>query len=109
VVGFTVEARAALLAESWPGNARELAERVDQALRLTRSGAISAEALSIAAPPEQIPSFKDAKRAFERRYVTGLLRRCDGNISRAARLAKKDRKDFYDVIRRTGVDPTEFR
>ena len=43
------------------------------------------------------------------RYVVGLLRRCGGNISRAARLAKKDRKDFYDVIRRTGVDPTEFR
>jgi len=108
-VGFTGEARAALLAESWPGNARELAERIDQALRLSRSGAISAEALSIAAPPDQILSFKDAKRAFERRYVTGLLCRCDGNISRAARLAKKDRKDFYDVIRRTGVDPTEFR
>ena len=35
-VGFTGEARAALLAESWPGNARELAERVDQALRLSR-------------------------------------------------------------------------
>ena len=80
-----------------------------QALRLVGSGAVSAEALLIAAPPDQIPSFKDAKRAFERRYVIGLLRRCDGNISRAARLAKKDRKDFYDVIRRTGVDPTEFR
>jgi two-component system response regulator GlrR len=108
-VGFTSEARSALLAESWPGNARELAERIEQALRLSGSGAISAEALSIAAPPEEIPSFKDAKRAFERRYVMGLLRRCDGNISRAARLARKDRKDFYDVIRRTGVDPTEFR
>ncbi|HKA14529.1 MAG TPA: sigma 54-interacting transcriptional regulator [Myxococcota bacterium] len=108
-VGFTGEARTALLTDPWPGNARELAERVGQALRLCRSGAITAEALLIAAPPDQIPSFKDAKRAFERRYVTGLLRRCDGNISRAARLAKKDRKDFYDVIRRTGVDPTEFR
>ena len=37
--------------------------------------------------------------------MVGLLRRCGGNISRAARLAKKDRKDFYDVIRRTGIDP----
>jgi two-component system, NtrC family, response regulator GlrR len=108
-VGFTGEARVALLTEPWPGNARELAERIAQALRLSGSGAISAEALLLAAPPDQIPSFKDAKRAFERRYVIGLLRRCDGNISRAARLAKKDRKDFYDVIRRTGVDPTEFR
>jgi two-component system, NtrC family, response regulator GlrR len=108
-VGFTAEARAALVAEPWPGNARELSERIATALRLAGNGAISAEALLIAAPPEQIPSFKDAKRAFERRYVIGLLRRCQGNISRAARLAKKDRKDFYDVIRRTGVDPTEFR
>jgi two-component system response regulator GlrR len=108
-VGFTAEARAALVAEPWPGNARELSERIATALRLAGNGAISAEALLIAAPPEQIPSFKDAKRAFERRYVIGLLRRCEGNISRAARLAKKDRKDFYDVIRRTGVDPTEFR
>ena len=58
---------------------------------------------------DDILSFKEAKRAFETRYVEGLLRRCSGNISRAARLAKKDRKDFYDVIRRTGVEPSHFR
>jgi two-component system response regulator GlrR len=108
-IGFTGEARIALCAEPWPGNVRELSQRIVQAVRLSGSGAISAEALMISTSPEEIPSFKDAKRAFERRYVTGLLRRCDGNISRAARMAKKDRKDFYDVIRRTGVDPTEFR
>ena len=108
-VGFTAEARNALLTEAWPGNVRELAERVRQALRLTGNGAISAEALMLSAELETIPSFKEAKRAFERRYVSGLLRRCEGNISHAARLAKKDRKDFYDVIRRTGVDPGDFR
>jgi two-component system response regulator GlrR len=109
-VGFTGEARSALLAEPWPGNVRELGERIRQAVRLSRGGAISAEALLLAAADiEQVPSFKEAKRAFETRYVIGLLRRCGGNISRAARLAKKDRKDFYDVIRRTGIDPTEFR
>lgn len=108
-VGFTAEARNALLAEPWPGNVRELAERVRQALRLAGNGAISAEALLLSADAEEVPSFKEAKRAFETRYVVGLLRRCGGNISRAARLAKKDRKDFYDVIRRTGVDPSEFR
>ena len=108
-VGFTPEARSALLTEPWPGNVRELAERVRQAIRLAGSGAITAEALLLAADGEEIPSFKEAKRAFETRYVVGLLRRCSGNISRAARLAKKDRKDFYDVIRRTGIDPSEFR
>jgi len=108
-VGFTSDARDALLNEPWPGNVRELAERIREAVRLTGDGAISAEALLLAGELEEVPSFKEAKRAFETRYVVGLLRRCGGNISRAARLAKKDRKDFYDVIRRTGIDPTDFR
>jgi two-component system response regulator GlrR len=108
-VGFTSDARDALLTEPWPGNVRELAERIRQAVQLSGDGSISAEALLLAGELEDVPSFKEAKRAFETRYVVGLLRRCGGNISRAARLAKKDRKDFYDVIRRTGVDPTDFR
>jgi two-component system response regulator GlrR len=108
-VGFTSDARDALLSEPWPGNIRELAERVRQAVQLAGDGSISAEALLLTGELENVPSFKEAKRAFETRYVVGLLRRCSGNISRAARLAKKDRKDFYDVIRRTGIDPTDFR
>lgn len=108
-VGFTQDARRWLLDEPWDGNVRELSERIRQAVRLAGDGAISAEALMLGAEGDDVPSFKEAKRAFETRYVEGLLRRCNGNISRAARLAKKDRKDFYDVIRRTGVDPTEFR
>jgi two-component system response regulator GlrR len=108
-VGFTAEARAALLAEAWPGNVAELRERVRQAVRLAGGGAIPAEALMLAAPSENVPSFREAKRAFEARYVETVLRLCDGNISQAARLARKDRKDFYDVIRRTGIDPGQFR
>jgi two-component system response regulator GlrR len=108
-VGFTSDARNALVEEDWPGNVRELGERIRQAIKLAGSGSISAEALLLAAEGDEVPSFKEAKRAFETRYVMGLLRRCGGNISRAARLAKKDRKDFYDVIRRTGVKPSEFR
>jgi two-component system response regulator GlrR len=108
-VGFTADARRLIVEEPWQGNVRELRDRVHAAIRLAGQGAISAEALMLATPGEDVPSFKEAKRAFETRYVEGLLRRCTGNISRAARLAKKDRKDFYDVIRRTGVDPSEFR
>lgn len=108
-VGFAPDARRWLVEDAWPGNVRELRERVRQAVRLSGSGAVSAEALMLSAEGEEVPSFKEAKRAFETRYVEGLLRRCSGNISRAARLARKDRKDFYDVIRRTGVDPARFR
>jgi two-component system response regulator GlrR len=108
-VGFTADARASLQAEPWRGDVRELRERVRYAVRLAGHGAISAETLSLAGHADQIPSFAEAKRAFETRYVAGLLERCGGNISRAARLARKDRKDFYAMIRRTGVDPSRFR
>ena len=108
-IGFTSDARRWLVDEPWPGNVRELSERIRQAVRLAGGGAISAEAIMLATEGDDVPSIKEAKRAFETRYVEGLLRRCNGNISRAARLAKKDRKDFYDVIRRTGVDPAQFR
>ena len=108
-IGFNGEARRLLLEEAWPGNVRELRERIRQSIRLSGQGAISAEALMLATDLDAVPSFKDAKRAFETRYVEILLRRCGGNISRAARMAKKDRKDFYDVIRRTGIDPGLFR
>ena len=108
-IGFSADARRWLIEETWSGNVRELRERIRQAVRLAGQGAISAEALMLSTEGDEVPSFKDAKRAFETRYVEGLLRRCSGNISRAARMAKKDRKDFYDVIRRTGVDPGHFR
>ena len=109
IIGFSADARRWLIEEPWTGNVRELRERIRQAIRLAGQGAISAEALMLSTEGEEVPSFKDAKRAFETRYVEGLLRRCSGNISRAARMAKKDRKDFYDVIRRTGVNPAQFR
>ena len=105
--GFSTDARTLLETEAWSGDTRELRGRIREALRLCREAPISAEALMLAR--EEVPSFKEAKRAFETRYVVGLLERCGGNISRAARLARKDRKDFYDVIRRTGVDPQAFR
>ena len=38
-----------------------------------------------------------------------MLRICQGNISQAARLARKDRKDFYDVMKKYGIQPEIFR
>lgn len=108
-IGFSRDARRLLVEEVWAGEVRELRERVRHAVHLAGDGVVSAEALMLASDDEDVVPFKEAKRAFETRYVESLLRRCKGNISRAARLARKDRKDFYDVIRRTGVEPGEFR
>ncbi len=109
LLGFSDEARRVLCEADWPGNVAELRECIRQAALLTRRGIVSAETICVAGTPKNIPSFKEAKRAFELRYVQSLLTRCNGNISRAARFAQKDRKDFYDVIRRTGIDLRAFR
>ncbi len=110
VTGFTREALERLREHNWPGNERELREQIRSALRLARGEEVGAEDLLLGGEStDEILSFRDAKRAFEREYVTRILRLCKGNISRAARIAKKDRKDFYDVMRRNSIKPQDFR
>ena len=58
---------------------------------------------------DSIPKYKVAKKHFERRYTADCLARAKGNVSQAARLAGKDRKDFYKLMERTGLNPEDFR
>ena len=110
VRGFSRDAIERLREHSWPGDERELREQVRAAVGLARGEELGPQDLLLSwESSAQVPSFRDAKRAFEREYVTRVLRLCGGNISRAARIARKDRKDFYDVMRRNGINPTDFR
>ncbi len=111
VKGFAPDALQRMRDYPWPGNVRELENKVRQAVLMARGELVSADDLFLpqAAGPELVPSFKDAKRQFEKQYISQVLRASRGNISRAARLAQKDRKDFYDVMRRNGIDPRSFR
>jgi two-component system response regulator GlrR len=61
------------------------------------------------AEPASLPPFKQAKSAFEISYVTQAMRLARGNVARAARLAGKERKDFYDLMRRHRLHPDDFR
>ncbi len=53
--------------------------------------------------------WQEAKRRFRRAYCIECLVLTNGNVSAAARMAGKDRKDFYDMVRATGVDVNEYR
>lgn len=58
---------------------------------------------------EGILPFREAKREFERKYLANVLWLSEGNVSRAARIAHKDRKDFYQTMRRNKINPADFK
>lgn len=53
--------------------------------------------------------FRDAKAAFEKQYTEAILTECRGDMTLSAELAGKERKDFYHLVKRVGLDPEDFR
>lgn len=95
---------------AWPGNLRELAGVVERALPATSPGQWGfPPILHPGAGRECLPSFHAAKREFEESYVNRLLLVTGGNVTRAAEIAGKARKDFYALMSRNRVDPARFR
>jgi two-component system response regulator GlrR len=60
-------------------------------------------------PMDDMASFDEARRAFELEYLTQLLRVTSGNVTQAARLAKRNRSDFYSLLGRHQLDPASFK
>jgi len=98
------------LSYPWPGNLQELAGLVQRSLpRPGCAGWQFPPLLDPAVTEASVPPFHTAKRDFELSYVQRLLLLTEGNVSRAAELAGKARKDFYALMARTQVDPALFR
>jgi two-component system response regulator GlrR len=60
-------------------------------------------------PVEELASFDEARRAFEREYLSQLMRLANGNVAQAARLAKRNRTDFYALLARHQLEPSAFK
>lgn len=111
---FSGDALQSLLLHQWPGNVRELENIVEAAVALCDSPLIRASDLLFAGQQSSPPvSFREAKaqtiNEFEREYVVRLLCACGGNVSAAARAAGKNRRAFWELIRKHGVDVPELR
>jgi two-component system response regulator GlrR len=57
----------------------------------------------------EIASLEDARRRFERDYLTGILRLTEGSVTQAARLAQRNRTDFYKLLGRHHIEPGAFK
>jgi two-component system response regulator GlrR len=109
--GFAPEAVKALTTASWPGNVRQLYNVVEQVCALATTTliplALVQRALRI--PGVEILSFAQARQRFEREYLVGLLKLSDGNVTDAARLADRNRTEFYRLLQKHGLTPGHFR
>jgi two-component system response regulator GlrR len=111
ISGFAPEAMEILMAAPWPGNIRQLLNVVEHAAVLATTPVISADLVSstITEEDEKIPSFAEARQKFEQEYLIRLLRFTSGNVTRAARLAQRNRTDFYKLMQRNHIVPTLFK
>jgi two-component system, NtrC family, response regulator GlrR len=104
------EAMELLASARWPGNVRQLRMVVRQAAATGAGPVITADQVQEAQGQiTQLPSFDEARDEFTRSYLVQLMQVTQGNVSQAARLAKRNRTDFYKLLSRHGVEPEEFK
>ena len=108
---YAPEAVEMLVTAEWPGNIRQLYNVVRQNVALSRSPVISAELVqqSLGEHAGKLASFTDARDEFTRNYLSQILQITMGNVSQAARLAKRNRTDFYKLLSRHDLNPDSFK
>lgn len=108
---FTPEAMKVLVEAPWPGNIRQLYNVVENAVAMATSSLISEDLLYDALKQHQkkILSLAEAKRQFEQQYLIQLLQTTRGNVSQAARMADRNRTDFYKLLNRHHIVPAMYK
>lgn len=111
---LSAEALHQLTVYDWPGNVRELEHVIERALVLCEGSVLEASGILLPSSPDNRPqSLRQAKAKeiarFEKNYIQGLLCACRGNITRAAQLAQKNRRAFWQLIQKHKIDVEQFR
>lgn len=111
VRSFSVDAMKRLMAAGWPGNVRQLVNVIEQCVALTSSPVISDALVEQALSGENsaLPTFVEARNQFELNYLRKLLQMTKGNVTNAARLAGRNRTEFYKLLSRHELDASDFK
>jgi len=96
---------------SWTGNIRQLGAVMKQVVIRSASPVISESLVSQALADEEsaIPSFNEARSSFEREYLVKVLQVTEGNVTHAARIAQRNRTDFYKLLNKHELNAAEFK
>ncbi|MBS0341460.1 MAG: sigma 54-interacting transcriptional regulator [Proteobacteria bacterium] len=109
--GFAPEALKALATAPWPGNVRQLYNVVEQVCALSTSPLVPLALVqrALRVPTVEVQTYAQAKQRFEREYLVGLLKLTDGNVADAARLADRNRTEFYRLLQKHELTPGSFK
>ncbi len=109
--GFAPEALEMLIGEPWPGNIRQLYNVVEHSVALATTPIIPASllAITIRRPFTPYATFAEARQRFEQDYLIALLKMTEGNVAQAARIADRNRTDFYALLQRNHIVPALFK
>jgi two-component system, NtrC family, response regulator GlrR len=108
---YAPEAVELLATSDWPGNVRQLQNVVRQTVALSQAPIVTVELVqqSLGGTQSKLPSFDEARDEFTRSYLSQILQITGGNVSQAARLAKRNRTDFYKLLGRHLLVPDDFK
>ncbi len=108
---FAPEAMDYLLAASWQGNIRQLINVVELCVTLSKTEVIPLSLVKTALQDQPAPlqTLKDAKQEFERNYLISVLRLSQGQVANAARIAGRNRTEFYKLLNQHNINPVDFR
>ncbi|MCW8111034.1 two-component system response regulator GlrR [Yersinia intermedia] len=111
VRSFSTDAMKRLMTASWPGNVRQLVNVIEQCVALTSAPVISEALVEQALEGEStaLPTFVEARNQFELNYLRKLLQITTGNVTQAARMAGRNRTEFYKLLSRHELDANDFK
>jgi transcriptional regulator with GAF, ATPase, and Fis domain len=99
VRGFSPAALSAIKKYTWPGNIRQLENRIKKALVLCEQTLLGPEDLDLGAGAETaIQPLEKAKEDFQRRYVLEVLERNNGNRTQTARDLGVDPRTIFRYL-----------
>ena len=111
VRAFSTDAMKRLMTASWTGNVRQLVNVIEQCVALTSSPVISDALVEQALEGENtaLPTFAEARNQFELNYLRKLLQITKGNVTHAARMAGRNRTEFYKLLSRHELEANDFK
>ena len=110
-LAFSPEAMQLLVSAPWPGNVRQLLNVIEQAVALAATEVIPESLVrqALDAGDTTLTPLDEARRAFERDYLVRILKITGGNVTKAARLAGRNRTEFYRLLERHSLEPGMFK